>query len=170
MVQYLVQNTVGRLWMELHKDSELGRCLNYLVPFDAVDTPPSSKRAIDIRVLDPACGTMHFGLVAFDLLFEMYVEELTKAGSPGWPVEASVSTIDEIPATIIDKNLYGIDIDLRALQLSALALYLKAKSKSRHIRLTGINLACADISSVADSHVETFLRETHLEGPILQRS
>lgn len=170
MVQYLVHNTLGRLWLEMHPDSRLRGVLNYVVPFEQTDSKHSTKRAVDIHVLDPACGTMHFGLVAFDVLFEMYVEELEKAGSRGWPLKASVDKVEEIPARIVDCNLYGIDIDLRALQLSALTLYLKARSKHPATKIRGVNLACADVSSLTDAQIDAFLRETHLQGPIVERS
>ena len=58
-------------------------------------------RLANFRVLDPACGTMHFGLVAFDLLAEMYREELEKAGQPGWPEKPSVTSAEAIPGAII---------------------------------------------------------------------
>ena len=105
----------------------------YLVPLAGEIPPEPLKPAKDITVLDPACGTMHFGLVAFDLLAEMYREEVAHAGQPGWPEEPSVGNESEIPASILANNLFGIDIDLRAVQLSALTLYLKAK---------GLNPAC----------------------------
>jgi hypothetical protein len=170
MVKYLVHNTLGRLWIEVHPDSNLkGGVLDYLVPFEPAESEPSAKRAVDIRVLDPACGTMHFGMVAFDVLFEMYVEELQRAGSPGWPVQPSVSSIDDIAATIIAVNLYGIDIDLRALQLSALALYLRAKGKSPKVSIRSVNLASADVSSLTDAQIDTFIKETRINSPILER-
>lgn len=170
MVRYLVHNTLGRLWIELHPDSRLQGSLEYLVPLEPTHSKHPIKRAVDIHILDPACGTMHFGVVAFDVLFEMYVEELEKAGSPGWPPKASVNSPEEIPAKIIDCNLFGIDIDLRALQLSALTLYLKARSKHPATTIRGVNLACADVSSLTDLQIEAFLKETHLQGPIMERA
>ncbi len=94
VVQVLVQNTLGRLWVEMHPDTRLlgSHLLDYLVP--PLPGPQASvanpKLCKDITLLDPACGTMHFGLVAFDLFAAMYQEELERAGEPGWPDTPSV--------------------------------------------------------------------------------
>ena len=66
---------------------------------------------------------------------EMYKEELDKAGQEGWPDKASVVSVDDIPASIIANNIYGIDIDLRAVQLSALTLFLKGTHTQQRLRL-----------------------------------
>jgi type I restriction-modification system DNA methylase subunit len=100
----------------MHPDSRLAEQLEYLIPNLNVPREPL-RQVREITLLDPACGTMHFGLVAFDLLAEMYREELEQAGAPGWPREPSVSDTGEIPAAILEHNLFGIDIDLRAVQL-----------------------------------------------------
>ena len=63
----------------------------------------------DISFLDPCCGSMHFGLVAFDIFAEMYREELENAGKPGWPAKPSAATEEEIPGSIVAHNLFGID-------------------------------------------------------------
>jgi hypothetical protein len=85
IVKFLVQNTLGRQWMQMHPDSSLAEKLDYLVPLVGEIPAEKMKPVREIEVLDPACGTMHFGLVAFDLLAEMYREEMEKAGQPGWP-------------------------------------------------------------------------------------
>ena len=121
-----------------------------------------------VRVLDPACGTMHFGLVAFDLFAEMYREELAHAGQPGWPEQASVANADEIPAAIIQHNLFGIDIDLRAVQLSALTLYVKAKRMNKQAVISDHNLACADVLPLDGARLGTFIREMSFR-PIYER-
>ena len=85
IVRFLVENSLGRLWMEMHPDSRLKEKLEYLVPTQAIERSTESVK--DITFLDPSCGSMHFGLLAFDLFVEMYREELEKAGQPGWPVQ-----------------------------------------------------------------------------------
>jgi hypothetical protein len=162
IVRFLVENCLGRLWLAMHPDSRLNARLGYLVPLPNEPPPTSLKPAKEIRVLDPACGSMHFGLVAFDLLTEMYREELERAGSPGWPVQASVASESEIPAAILAHNLYGIDIDQRAVQLSALALYLKAKASNRQARLEESNLACADVAIFRGQHLNKIMGEMAL--------
>src|SRR5262249_4612933 len=143
----------------MHKDSQLEGELLYLVPL-AGPQPSSRMRSVkEIRLLDPATGTMHFGLVAFDLLAKMYEEEIANAGKPGWPTEPPVARDAEIPAAILANNLFGIDIDLRSVQLSAVALYLRAKSYSRDTVLSESNLACADVSLFRGSHRDKIASE-----------
>ncbi|GIW89830.1 MAG: hypothetical protein KatS3mg109_0262 [Pirellulaceae bacterium] len=234
IVRCLVENTLGRLWLELHPDSELRQRLEYLVPInevgtrrndevgtmndevgtrrndevgtmndevgtrrndevgtrrnDEVGTMNDEGKSVDaegssfivhrssfpsvrdLRLLDPACGTMHFGLVAFDLFVEMYREEMARAGQPGWPEKPPVQSADDIPAAILAHNIHGIDIDLRAVQLSALTLYLKAKSLNPKARLTESRLACADIHMLDGDRLAEFLRTAGLESrPIYGR-
>lgn len=171
IVRYLVQNTLGRLWLQMHPDSQLGHSdlLDYLVPLPG-DVPAEALRPVrEIKLLDPACGTMHFGLVAFDLLAAMYREELARAGEPGWPATPSVADAADIPAAIIADNLYGIDIDLRAVQLSALALYLKAKSLNKQARITDSNLACADVLPLNGARLGNFIKEMQFTRPVYER-
>jgi hypothetical protein len=152
VVKALVDNTLGRLWLQMHPDSVLqpqGRpplpaernggpiTADYLVPrtgeriryVRVSDTGEVQrfKRACDITLLDPACGTMHFGQYAFGLFLRMYLEEIEHAGEEGWPAEPSVATTGEIPAAILENNLFGIDIDPRAIQIASLGLMLSAK-------------------------------------------
>ena len=169
IVRWLVHNSLGRYWVQMHPDTELVEQLTYLVPISR-DTPQVPlKKVKDIKLLDPACGTMHFGLVAFDLFVKMYKEELQNAGKPGWPDEPSVKDEKDIPASIIANNLYGLDIDLRAVQLSALALYLKAKSLNKDAEVTSSNLACADVIKFDDSKLKTFLEELKLTDSVYAR-
>ena len=112
---------------------------------------------------------MHFGLVAFDLYTETYEEELKNAGKPGWPISPSVTTSDNIPAAILANNIHGIDIDLRAVQLSALTLYLKAKTYRKETKITQSNLTCADILPLDGEHLSAFLAETKLTDPLYER-
>jgi hypothetical protein len=98
-----------------------------------------------IKLLDPACGSMHFGLYAFDLFLEIYKEawaweqtygpgslDLETAGSPGWrPLSQAyadeASFLRDVPRLIIEHNIYGVDIDPRAAQIASLALWLRAQ-------------------------------------------
>lgn len=170
VVRCLVENTLGRMWVQMHPDSRLAKQLEYLVP--PADPLPSVplKPARAIRLLDPACGTMHFGLLAFDLLVEMYREEIERAGQTSWPQEPSVKTEEEIPAAILAHNLHGIDIDLRAVQLSAIALYLRAKTLNPRAKLSESQLACADIHMLDGNRMSQFIQQARLhERPIYGR-
>jgi hypothetical protein len=171
IVRFLMQNTLGRLWVQMHPDTRLvgTDLLNYLVPL-AGEVPPEPLRPIrEITLLDPACGTMHFGLVAFDLLVAMYQEELERAGEPGWPETPSVSNLTDIPTAIIQYNLFGIDIDLRAVQLSALTLYLKTKSLNKEAKITDSNLAVAGVRPLDGRRLERFLDTLGEYRPIFER-
>jgi hypothetical protein len=169
IVRFLVENTLGRLWLELHPDSQLASSLDYLVPFKTADCPPPTPRsAKEITFLDPACGTMHFGLVAFDLFVAMYREEMQNAGKPGWPPKPPVASEEEISDAIIAHNLHGIDIDPRAVQLSALTLYLKAKTLNPKARISESRLACANVHMLDGDNLKDFVEQMKL-GPIYRR-
>lgn len=168
IVKALVQNSLGRLWIQMHPDSRLLNQLDYLVPDP--DAPAVPLRLVrEITLLDPACGTMHFGLVAFDLFAEMYQEEIDRTGDPGWPNLPSVQNSNDVPAAIIEHNLFGIDIDLRAVQLSALALLLKARALNPNAHITDHNLACASVAPLDGSHLAVFLETSHFEHSIYIR-
>jgi len=142
IVQALVHNTIGCLWLEAHPDSPLRAKMDYLVPVRNSFRPPARRLSVEkFKVLDPACGSGHFLLGAFDLLVEMWREE--RPDLPPW----------QIPALVLEHNLYGIDIDLRACQIAAVALYLKARTAferlggedpSARFELRRINIVCAD--------------------------
>jgi hypothetical protein len=178
VVKVLVDNTLGRLWLQMHPDSSLASktppplpqdrpadlppLADYLVPrtgekiryrrIDDYGNPQPFKRARDIKLLDPACGTLHFGQYAFGLFYQMYLDEIANAGKPGWPAEPSVPNLQDIPAAIIENNLYGIDIDPRAIQIATLSLILTAKEAALragfpptkvHIRRSNLAIANA---------------------------
>lgn len=98
----------------------------------------------DLRVLDPACGSGHFLLYAFDLLVRIYEEawndpESPKSESTGQSLQEDFETLDDLrreaPKLIIEHNLHGIDIDPRAVQIAALALWLRAQKTWKHLNL-----------------------------------
>ena len=158
VVKALVDNTLGRLWLQMHADSSLGASnppplpgerssdvpvADYLVPHTGerirfqqlTETGDvlSFKRAREITLIDPACGTMHFGQYAFGLFHRMYLDEIDHAGQEGWPAKPSISDPGDIPAAILENNLFGIDIDPRAIQIASLSLLLTAKEAAlRH--------------------------------------
>ncbi|MBP1468383.1 BREX-1 system adenine-specific DNA-methyltransferase PglX, partial [Candidatus Chloroploca sp. M-50] len=157
IVRFLVENTLGRHWLQMHPASPLGSELAYLVPLAGEVPPVPLKPVRELTLLDPACGTMHFGLVAFDLFAAMYREELEHAGEPGWPAQPSVRSADEIPAAILANNLFGIDIDLRAVQLAALSLYVRAKALSPKATVTPQHLVCADVTVLNGERLGAFV-------------
>lgn len=114
IVRYLVENTVGAQWLRAHPDSPLRDRFDYLV----APVPGQEDVGLDIgdpkdfRVIDPACGSGHMLTYAFDVLWQMYVEA-------GYPKR-------RIAAAILDNNLFGAEIDARAVQLASFALMMKA--------------------------------------------
>jgi hypothetical protein len=168
IVRFLVENSLGRLWVDMHPDSRIKESLTYLVPQEKAQSRPV-KLARDISFLDPCCGSMHFGLVAFDILVEMYREELERAGQPGWPAQSSVSSTDAIPASIVAHNIHGIDIDLRAVQIAALALLIKARSLHSKSAFTDLNLACANVELITGGRLEEFVKQAKFSHPIYER-
>ena len=100
------------------------------IPDDAVEKAPESVRSI--KLLDPACGSGHFLVIAFDLLAALYREEAKHLGAKLTDKDAAES--------ILENNLHGIDIDPRAIQIAAAGLYLKAKALARSARPRSVNL------------------------------
>lgn len=188
IVKFLVDNTLGRVWREMHPDTRLARCaaegggpevaFDYLVPRTGGDRRQEVRPARDLRLLDPACGTMHFGQYAFALLYEMYLEELEQAGQPAWLAEPSVGSREEIAAAILEHNLFGVDIDARSIQIAALALLLTAKEVVKahgvvpaSIRVRKMNLVAADSVSLGEEELTKFLERANgrIGDPALRR-
>lgn len=118
IVRYLVENSLGRLWLLNRPNSKLAGKMDYYI---APQTPVTDFLCIakpeDIKLCDPACGSGHMLTYAFDLLYAIYEEE---GADPA-----------EIPEKILTHNLYGIEIDERAAELAAFALAMKARGKQR---------------------------------------
>jgi len=94
-----------------------------------------------LKLLDPACGSGHFLIIAFDLLFAFYQEEARHRGET-WSDQ-------EIVESILTNNLHGLDLDPRAVQIAAAALYLKAKALCPQAELTVLNLVAANLNLAA---------------------
>ena len=172
VVEFLTDNTLGRLWYEMTKGkTRLAEQCRYLVrrPTEiflevgaTVPSRPSGggdnlsqedllkqpvhlphrplKDPRELRLLDPACGSMHFGLYAFDLFETIYEEawELEEVGTavPSRPsglaplhdtYESKEAFLRDVPRLVIEHNIHGIDIDPRAVQIAGLALWLRAQ-------------------------------------------
>lgn len=149
IVRYLVQNTVGRLWTQSHPESQLWKKWEYYIPEapvvedvvdasdgDSLSSPREGEVSAkltegvlnsqttlhittpeELTVCDPACGSGHMLTYAFDLLYDIYDEAGYSA--------------NEIPALILQHNLFGMEIDERAANLAAFALTMKARGRYR---------------------------------------
>ena len=173
VVEFLTDNTLGRIWYEMRKgDAALNGECRYLVrrsneiflapggkvPAEAENETDLSQEELlklpvyiehrpkkdprDIKILDPACGSGHFLLYAFDLLERIYEEAWDDLESPaseatGRALREEYETLDGlrrvIPKLIIEHNLHGIDIDPRAVQIAALALWLRAQKAWKNL-------------------------------------
>jgi len=117
IVRYLVENSLGRLWLLNRPESKLREQMPYYIEGEAETDFLRITKPEEIKLLDPACGSGHMLTYTFDLLSHIYTEEGYAAA--------------EIPGLILKHNLYGLDICPRAAQLAALALVLKAREQSR---------------------------------------
>jgi hypothetical protein len=119
IVEYMVQNTVGKLWLQNKPNSKLREHMPYFIESPSVTSDDYLKlnSIEELTLLDQACGSGHILVYGFDLLYKIYEEE---GYNP-----------TEIPELIITKNLHGFEIDERASQLAGMALMMKARSYHR---------------------------------------
>ena len=126
VVRYMVDNSLGRYWIERHPESKLAEKLEFFV------TPKSGEikhidefvKPEDVKFLDPCMGSGHILVYAFDVLMEIYKE--------------SGYTERDAAALIVQNNLFGLDIDDRASQLAYFAVMMKARSYDRRFLNRGI--------------------------------
>ncbi|HHT7462045.1 TPA: BREX-1 system adenine-specific DNA-methyltransferase PglX [Klebsiella pneumoniae] len=146
IVQYLVQNSVGRQWLQTYPDSSLkGKMPYYIEP--AEQTPevqaqlaaitPSCIEPESIKVLDPACGSGHILTEAYNVLKAIYEER-------GYRTR-------DIPQLILENNICGLDIDDRAAQLSGFAMLMLARQDDRRILTRSVRL---NIVSLQESKLD----------------
>ncbi|MBW3798940.1 BREX-1 system adenine-specific DNA-methyltransferase PglX [Aeromonas hydrophila] len=128
IVQYLVQNSVGRYWLQTYPDSPLQQAMPYYVASgeqpdevlaELAQMTPASIEPESIKVLDPACGSGHILVEAYNLLYRIYEERGYRSR--------------DIPTLILSHNLYGLDIDDRAAQLAGFALLMRARQDDRRL-------------------------------------
>jgi len=135
IVKYMVQNSLGAQWLATYPDSALkGQMEYYIEPAEQTDEVKAQLAAItpealnpeDLTLIDPACGSGHILVEAYELFKAIYLER-------GYPQR-------EIPQLILEKNLYGLDIDERAAQLTSFALMMKGRGDDRRLFERGIQL------------------------------
>ncbi|HBO3135814.1 TPA: BREX-1 system adenine-specific DNA-methyltransferase PglX [Pseudomonas aeruginosa] len=141
IVRYLVDNSLGRLWLLNRPNSRLAEQMEYFIP---PEKPESDFLKItgpeDIKVCDPACGSGHMLTYAFDLLYAMYEEEGYDSA--------------EIPERILTHNLFGIELDERAGELAAFALTMKARTRQRRFFNKGVKPNICVLEKVSFSREE----------------
>ena len=125
VVKFLVDNTLGKQYLEMYPDSrfmidEETGAVKYLI----ANAPkrqlrhPKENGVLGIKLIDPACGSGNFLIYAFSVFYDMYIDQMENYG-------ADFSRRD-IPKLIVENNLYGVDLDERAVQLTQIALFIKA--------------------------------------------
>ncbi len=128
IVRYMVENSLGKIWIGSYPNSALKEQWKYFL--DETEQEESVKKQLEqirhknvnpeeITFLDPCCGSGHILVYAFDVFYDMYLEK-------GY-IE------NEIPQLILSKNLFGLDVDDRAVQLASFAVMMKAREKSRRV-------------------------------------
>ena len=147
IVEYMVQNTVGKLWLQNNPNSNLRDHMPYFIESPSVESYNFLKinSVEEITMLDPACGSGHILVYGFELLTKIYEEE---GYNPS-----------EISKLIIEKNLFGFEIDERASQLAGMSLMIKARNYHRRVFRKKIkpNIMCyQDLKLSSDEIKETF--------------
>lgn len=220
VVEFLTDNTLGRIWYEMTQGkTELKNQCQYLVrrpneifledeetrPTQAISSDDVSQEELlkepvyipyrplkdprEIRMLDPACGSMHFGLYAFDLFQKIYEEAWDleeRKGLNHFQRSADFESLHEtyvnkedlqknIPRLIIENNIHGIDIDPRAVQIAGLSLWLRAQrawkaqglKPEKRPKILRSNIVCAEPMPGEVEMLQEFAA-SNLKHPILR--
>ena len=164
IVKYMVENSVGRLWLEGHPNDELKSKWKYYVD-EAEQEPEVEQQLIairkeseilkpeDITVIDPCMGSGHILVYVFEVLMDIYVSE-------GF-------TEKDACESILKNNLYGLDIDKRAYQLAYFAVLMKARKYNRRILTKGISpLLCSieETNSISEEFIEELISQDRTAG------
>ena len=157
IVKYMVENSVGRLWLEGHPNNKLKSKWQYYVD-EAKQEPEVEQQLIairkeilkpeDISVIDPCMGSGHILVYVFEVLMDIYVSE-------GF-------TEKDACESILKNNLYGLDIDKRAYQLAYFAVLMKARKYNRRILTKGISpLLCSieETNSISKEFIEELISQ-----------
>lgn len=153
IVKYLVQNSLGAKWLNTYPSSSIKQEMEYYIE-PAKQAPevveeikkmtPVTLNPEELTVMDPACGSGHMLVEAYNLLKSIYLERGYRK--------------HDIPKLILEKNLYGLEIDGRAAQLSGFALMMKAREDDRQIIGNGINLNILCLKATKHINVNDTLR------------
>ena len=153
VVKHIVDNTLGRYYLEMYPNSPLYDEIEMPIQKENLRKEREQKKLEEIKILDPACGSGNFLLYSFELLQKMYLE---RGYDPG-----------EISSLILKHNLFGIDLDDRAAQLTILSLYLKARTLDRHKNRYTMNVVSSDFH-LSDSLELTAVRNKYRNDTTVQ--
>lgn len=159
IVKYLVQNSVGRQWLQTYPDSAIKTQMEYYIePAAQSDEVNQQLKAITpesiepetIKVLDPACGSGHILIEAYNVLKAIYEERGFRSR--------------DIPKMILENNLYGLDIDDRAAQLSGFALMMMARDDDKRIFTRNVRLNVLSLQESNHIDLPTLWKALNLSG------
>jgi len=155
IVEYMVQNTVGKLWLQNRPSSKIRQHMPYFIESASTTSTDYLKlnSIEELRLLDQACGSGHILVYGFDLLYKIYEEE---GYNP-----------TDIPQLIIDKNLFGFEIDERASQLAGMALMMKARSYHRRFFRKEVepHILCFSDLKLSEAEMKDTFTELSLNQP-----
>jgi hypothetical protein len=134
VVQFLVDNSLGKLYLEMYPESEIRN--KYKIANAPTTQTRERKPLHKIKTIDPSTGSGNYLLYGFDMYYDLYIDQIENYG-------ADYNEAD-IPKLIIENNLHGIDLDDRAIQLAQLGLYIKAKRKKRTVKIEHFNIVSSD--------------------------
>ncbi|WP_022975316.1 BREX-1 system adenine-specific DNA-methyltransferase PglX [Nevskia ramosa] len=157
IVKYMVQNSLGAQWLATYPDSGLkAQMAYYIEPAEQTETVRAQLAAITpasldpeaLTLIDPACGSGHILVEAYELFKAIYLER-------GY-------VLRDIPKLILEKNLYGLDIDDRAAQLTGFALMMKARADDRRLFERGVQLNVMALQDSASFDAERLVQGVKL--------
>jgi type II restriction/modification system DNA methylase subunit YeeA len=155
IVEYMVQNTVGKLWLQNNPNSSLREKMPYYIETESPQEEAYLKISSpeEITLLDQACGSGHILVYGFELLYQIYEE----AGY----------TTSQIPALIIKNNLFGYEIDERAAQLASFSVLMKARSYYRRLFREAIqpNILCYQDLRLSNDEIKETFQELDMDLP-----
>lgn len=145
VVKFLVDNSLGKLYLEMYPDSKIKDTHKIIGDFS--NATREIKPLDEVKIIDPCVGSGNFLLYGFDLFYDMYIDQIENYG-------AEYSKRD-IPKLIIEKNLYGIDLDERAVQLTKIGLFIKAKTKRNSVHIDHYNVVSASFRLPEFNEIDT---------------
>ena len=136
IVKYMVENSLGKYWLEHGGDAEITKNWKYYIKTDI--EKKNRLKPTDITFIDPCCGSGHILVYAFEVFYQIY--------------ESAGYAVADIPSLILNNNIYGLDIDDRAGQLSVLSLLLKAREKDAKLFSKTEITENLNVMSLQESH------------------
>lgn len=122
VVKFIVDNTLGKSYLEMYPESSIKE--KYQIANAPTKQVKQPKDLRTIRLLDPACGSGNFLIYAFSLFYDLYMDQMENYGCD--------YSRRNIPKMIVESNLFGMDLDERAAQISQIALFIKARELGGH--------------------------------------